>query len=117
MEYKLVVVVRKDLRLSPGKTAAQVAHASVSCALDAKKRHPEWFKKWYGEGQRKVVLKAKSLEELYELRERGMVEGLTTSIISDAGLTEIPPGTVTCLGIGPGPEELVDRVTGSLSLM
>ncbi len=117
MEYKLVVVTRSDLRLSPGKSAAQVAHASVTCALDAKKRSPQWFKAWFKEGQRKVVLKTKSLESLYEIREAAMVEGLTTALITDAGLTEVPPGTVTCVGIGPGPDNIVDRITGSLSLL
>ncbi len=44
MNYKLVVVVRQDLRLSPGKLAVQVAHAAVACALDAKARRSKWFK-------------------------------------------------------------------------
>ena len=36
MNYKLVVAVRSDLQLSPGKLAVQVAHASIMAALEAK---------------------------------------------------------------------------------
>ena len=115
--YKLVVVTRSDLKLSPGKLAAQVAHAAVTCALAAKKRTPDRFREWYDEGQRKVVLKVPDLKALYELKALAEDDGLVTSLISDAGLTEIPAGTVTVLGIGPAREKDVDRVTGALSLL
>jgi len=114
---KLVVVTRSDLRLSPGKMAVQVAHAAVSCALTSKKRDTETFRQWYDEGQRKVVLKVPDLRALYELKSMAEDLGLITSLISDAGLTEIPAGTVTVLGIGPAREKAVDRVTGELALL
>jgi PTH2 family peptidyl-tRNA hydrolase len=114
---KLVVAVRTDLKLSPGKMAVQVAHAAVNCALESKKRNERWFKAWYSEGQKKVVVKVKDREGLFELKALADGLGITTSLIEDAGLTEVPPGTITCLGIGPGPSPEVDKVTGSLSLL
>ncbi len=117
MEYKLVVAVRKDIKLSPGKMAAQVAHAAVSCALKAKKSKPDWFDAWYSEGQRKVVVKVQSEKDLIKLMNLAEDRRLTTALIVDAGLTEIPPGTVTCLGIGPAPEKNVDEITGNLPLL
>jgi len=117
MEYKLVVVVREDLDLSKGKMAVQVAHAAVTAALEAKAAHPKWFHAWIDEGQKKVVVRAPDLEALKTLQRQAVALRLPTALIEDAGLTELPPGTTTCLGVGPGPNHLVDQVTGPLKLV
>jgi PTH2 family peptidyl-tRNA hydrolase len=116
MEYKMVIVVRDDLKMSGGKLAAQVAHAAVTCALEAKAKKAKWFSEWYREGQRKVVLKARDVEELRSLKDMAARAGLPFSLVSDAGLTELPPNTTTCLGIGPAPDTDLDPITGSLPL-
>ncbi|HIH74163.1 MAG TPA: peptidyl-tRNA hydrolase [Methanosarcina sp.] len=113
-EYKQCIVTRDDLKLSKGKFAVQVAHAALSAAEWASKSDLE---KWKEGGQKKVVLKVPTLKDLYELKEKARREGLPTALIQDAGLTEIPPGTVTVLGIGPAKEELIDRVTKDLKLV
>ena len=87
--YKMVIVVRRDLKLSPGKMAAQVAHAAVNCALIAKKRSPMYFDAWYNEGQKKAVLKVNSLLELHEIKAAAEAVGLVVSLIVDAGMTEL----------------------------
>ncbi len=117
MEYKLVVAVRSDLELSMGKLAAQVAHAAVMAALIAKSKHRKWFAEWYAEGQKKVVVRGGTVHDLYALRAKARSMGLSTALVEDAGLTELPPGTVTCLGIGPGPNAIIDQVTGHLKLI
>ncbi len=117
MDYKLVVAVRSDLELSKGKLAVQVAHAAVMTALGAKAKYRKWFSEWYGEGQKKVVVKGGTLQQLHSLQGKARSMGLPTALVEDAGLTELPPGTVTCLGIGPGPNAIVDQVTGHLKLM
>ena len=116
-EYKMVIAVRKDLKLSTGKMAAQVAHAAVNCAFASKRKKADWFNTWYDEGQKKVVVKVSSLDELLRLKVQAEDAGLVTSLITDAGMTELPPHTTTCLGIGPAPDSVIDKVTGHLGLM
>jgi PTH2 family peptidyl-tRNA hydrolase len=114
MPLKQVIVVRDDLKLSRGKLAVQVAHAAIIGYL---KSDQNLRRKWLDEGQKKVVLKVKNLEELLGIKYKAESLGLVTGIVQDAGLTEIPPGTVTAVVIGPDEEEKIDKVTGSLPLL
>ncbi len=116
-EYKQVIVFRSDLRLSKGKLAAQAGHAAVSAAEEARKRHRDWWDSWIFEGQRKIAVKVKGETELSELETEADDIGLPHALIVDRGLTEIPEGTITCLGIGPAPSEKIDRLTGKLPLL
>ena len=116
-EYKMVIVTRKNLNLSPGKLAAQVAHAAVACALLTKKNKSRWFKKWQSEGAKKVIVAVESLDDFFSLKEKADRLGIISNIIEDAGHTEIPQGTKTVLGIGPAPNSLLDQITGDLSLL
>lgn len=111
--YKQVLVIRTDLDLSKGKTAAQAAHAAVDAALKSDKKVLE---AWLDEGQKKVVLKA-GLKELSDIGKKCRKLKIHFSLIKDAGLTELKPGTVTCLGIGPDKESKIDKVTGKLKLL
>ena len=104
--------------MSCGKVAAQVAHGAVECFRKAMYRGGwrRWVEEWLGEGQKKVVLAVDSLDELLRLRELAERFGLPNAVIVDAGLTELEPGTVTVLCVGPAPDDLVDAVTGRLKL-
>ncbi|RLE65844.1 MAG: peptidyl-tRNA hydrolase [Thermoprotei archaeon] len=115
--FKQSIVIRDDIKMSRGKIAAQAAHAAVTAAELARKNFPEWFKEWFNEGQKKVVLRASSEKELLELYEKAKEKKLPTAIIRDMGLTEIPPGTITAIAIGPAPEKLVDDITKHLPLL
>jgi len=105
------------LEMGKGKIAVQVSHASVTVAEETRKRRPEWWRAWLDEGQRKVVVKVQSESDLEKLRREADELGLTAAIIHDSGLTQVSPGTATCVGIGPGPAELVDKITGTLKLL
>jgi len=112
--YKQCLIVRNDVKMSCGKKCAQAAHASIGAYNGAAK---ELQKAWLSEGQKKVVLKANDERTLHELRVLAERSGISHSLIQDAGMTEIPPGTITALGLGPAKSEDLDRITGTLSLL
>jgi len=114
---KQAIVVRTDLKMGKGKVAAQVAHASLSSAEAARERRESWYEGWKEGGQAKIVLKVDSEDALSELFRKAKAAGLPASLIEDRGLTQVEPGTVTCLGIGPAPDGEVDEITGKLKLL
>ncbi|NWX25548.1 PTH2 hydrolase, partial [Notiomystis cincta] len=115
-ELKLVLIVRNDLKMGKGKVAAQCSHAAVSAYKQVHRRNPELLKQWEYCGQPKVVLKAPDEETLAQLLAEAKRLGLTVSLIQDAGRTQIAPGSRTVLGIGPGPADVIDKVSGHLKL-
>jgi PTH2 family peptidyl-tRNA hydrolase len=116
-EYKQVLVFRSDLKMGKGKIAAQAGHAAVSAAQDAYKHHRKWWEAWLFEGQRKIAVKVPSEKDLGELEEAADRLGLPHALIVDRGLTQVPEGTITCVGIGPAPAEMVDKLTSKLPLL
>ncbi|XP_058944031.1 peptidyl-tRNA hydrolase 2, mitochondrial [Pocillopora verrucosa] len=115
-EYKMVLVVRQDLGMGKGKVAAQCCHAAVGLCRQMETNNPKLLHEWDQTGCAKVVVKAPDEETLVELTRQGRSLGLETCLIRDAGRTQIAPGSKTVLGVGPGPVDIVDRVTGHLKL-
>jgi len=113
----MVLVVRGELRLTAGKAAVQVAHAAVLLYQESERRHAGVLEAWLAGGQKKIAVVAPDLNALLELQRTARSRGLPTVLVEDAGFTEVAPGTKTVLGIGPGPENEVDRVTGGLPLL
>jgi len=116
-EYKMCIVLRMDLGMSTGKLIAQAAHAAVGASELGKKENHKAWRRWRDEGAKKVALEAESLEEIEELAEKANKLDIVNILIQDAGHTEVPPGTVTALGLGPDRSDLLDKVTGSLPLI
>jgi PTH2 family peptidyl-tRNA hydrolase len=110
---KQAIVARADLGMGEGKLAAQAAHASLSAFQDAPTKART---AWQGEGQTKVVLEVDGEQALFELADRAERGGLPQAVVRDAGRTQLEPGTVTALAVGPAEDEAVDAVTGDLSL-
>lgn len=116
---KMVLVVRSDIPMGKGKAAAQCAHAAVECYRQASSntKHQEMYKSWLLDGQPKIVVKIPNGEELVALARKARKSGLIISLIKDAGRTQLVPGTISVLGIGPGPKQIIDSITSGLKLL
>ena len=71
MEFKQVIVVRKDLRMGVGKIAAQVGHAAVLGVDESKKFDNVWVRSWLNEGQPKIVVKVNRLGRVTSNKAQG----------------------------------------------
>jgi peptidyl-tRNA hydrolase, PTH2 family len=112
---KLVVVVRTDLGMGRGKIAAQVAHAAVAATLASLGTTD--FAAWLAEGQPKVVLKVGTAGQLEDVVRQARASGLPVEVVSDAGRTQVTPGTLTCCALGPAETQRIDAVTAGLALL
>lgn len=116
MALKQLILVRQDLKMSKGKAAAQACHASVSALMHALREDPKAVDEWLAEGQPKIVLKVRDEKELISFFEK-LKKKFPCSLITDAGRTQIAPGTKTCLGVGPAEEKEIDKITKDLKLL
>ncbi|CAB0039810.1 unnamed protein product [Trichogramma brassicae] len=116
---KMVLVVRMDIGMGQGKIASQCAHAAVECFTKARRGFLSYFtaRAWLMMGQPKIVLKVQTEKEFLRLYETAQKSGLVTAAIRDAGRTQLKPGTITVLGIGPGATEKIDEITSHLRLL
>lgn len=115
-DFKMVLVVRNDLKMGKGKIAAQCSHATLGLYKKLHNRAPKALSRWEMCGQVKVVLRTESEEDMLVLHERAKSLKLPTHITIDAGRTQISPNSRTVMAI-LGPADVVDDVTGGLKLL
>ncbi len=116
-EIKQAIVLRTDLEMSRGKIAAQAAHASLMSYFEAEKADRHVVKEWLDNGEKKIVLKVSDEEALVKLFGAFKYKGVPCALVTDAGLTEIAPGSKTALGIGPWNSKEIDQFTKGLKLL
>lgn len=110
---KQAIIINSDVKMSKGKTASQAAHASIG-AYEMAKSHDVGL--WRKQGMPKIVLKAtqKQLVELCNL----VAESCTPYyLVHDAGLTQVEPGTITALALGPDFKADIDEYIKDLKLL
>ena len=115
-DVKMVLVVRNDLKMGKGKAAAQCSHATLAAYKSARSHAPKTLRRWESRGQPKITTKVDDEDALMTALATARSLGLVASVIQDAGRTQIAPGSKTVVAVGPGPEHLVDQVTGQFKL-
>src|SRR5713101_5642952 len=108
MLVKQVIVANQALNLPRGKLAAQVAHGAIGAFLSAR---ADAQADWLRVGMPKIVVGVPNETELLSLRQEAERAGVPSFLVQDAGKTILLPGTITCLGLGPAPAELLDPLT------
>jgi len=111
IKYKQYVVVPKRPKMSKGKIASQVAHATFMALENQRETSNEGSKwdnidEWKIEGQCVIVLECKSQIELMNIAEYCKQWKVPHHLYIDEGMTEIPMGTATALATGVVPEEM-----------
>lgn len=120
---KMVLVLRKDLEMSPGKAVAQGAHAVQLVLAEKQVLDPvsrtvtlqlsDVGYEWYTNDEyKKVVLAAKSEAQLLTLFEKAKAAGVPASLVRDNGLTEFNGvKTYTAVALGPAMPDVMDALT------
>jgi len=103
--------------MGAGKKCAQACHASVESSDLVRVQNKKVWKNWKQSGQKKVVLKIGSMDEIKDVFIRVSKQRIPCYLVKDAGLTQLAPGTITALGIGPAISEEIDKITGELKLL
>ena len=114
---KMVCVVNQGLKMGKGKIAAQVGHGAVMATMQAGAKKPMNLEQWLATGQKKVCLKGRDAEHLLELEKQAKAAGVLTTLVHDAGHTQIPSGSLTVLALGPEMEAALEEITGELKLL
>lgn len=113
---KMYFIMNMSLKMSAGKMCAQSCHGCMSLLMDEMQDAQEMHS-FISKGQPKVVLRADDEVELNDLVTLCVYKGIPHALIRDAGRTEVPAGSVTCLAIGPMTLDQADGVTSKLQLL
>lgn len=119
-EIKQVIVVRRDLKMSRGELAAQVAHASMKVLLDRMIQHAgvSWkcsftpaMVRWINGTFTKVVLGCNSVDNLIDLQYKAVEASIPNALVIEKGLV------TTCLALGPDFTSNINKLTKKYKLL
>lgn len=142
MGYRRLFIMRKDLNMSAGKMAAQIAHCAEAYWTRSLKRQlaiykdtdnyvgevlipKEEFEQYINGSFVKTVCEAKNKKHLLKAAEKaqemGMIEDLDYGLIRDNCLTELQPEeedgrTLTGIWFKPLPDEIAHEISKKYQL-
>lgn len=100
-ELRLWLAVRVDLGMSPGKIAAQAMHAAFGLRGYLTDNKPSLLSAYEEGASTKICVRVRSLTELERVCLEADVAKIPYHAVSDAGRSEIAPGTMTVCLFGP----------------
>lgn len=101
--FGIAVFLRKDLKLGKGKSGAQLSHGAVSLVhqpIFKTSFHEEFLR---SDDKNILVFTVKDLKDIKEIEHLCLSQKVNHSVITDAGHTQIAPGTITTIAVGPIP--------------
>lgn len=113
-DYQMVVIINTDLKMSKGKILSQFGHA-IDAAHRHLRKHPELERAWRRSGSAKIALRAPG-PRLGEIYDRAKDHNVPRHRIIDAGRTQVPCGSNTCIVLGPSTKPDLEPLTGALPL-
>lgn len=140
-----IIIVRKDLNMSPGKMSAQVGHASMAFFTHMLKMADKvkignhyrtvlnidetLYEQWLCGIFTKTICEAKNAYQLLKCvkmaEDLGLQEGVDFFLIKDACLTELKAEevdekgqgkTLTCIGFRPLPDDIAHKISKKYQL-
>lgn len=102
------LIVRADLKMGKGKTAAQCCHASLGLWTECENTA------WANSDYPHLLYKANTEDQLHSIAKKAQAEGVNWYLVADAGRTQIDPGSKTVLGVGPCDRDKLAKIVGEL---
>lgn len=109
----IVYVIRKDLKMKNGKISAQVGHASLGIFQKIQKHYPNLTNYKFD----KELFYCPDDQVQLSKEKMARQNGVCSTLIHDAGRTQIAAGSATVLAFGPVDVDDVKTYTDDLTLI
>ena len=111
MDYKVdlnreyIYIINDDLKMSKGKIASQVSHVAMILGVESIYQFNTYDVPCISEDYEFTIGKSIVLKASQEWMETILKKYPWLAHINDAGLTEVPAGSLTCIGFYVDPHE------------